>query len=283
VAIEESSRTTTSGATVAIDLFIPTPSDPAQPDAPFPTVVLSHGFARNKAQHRNNAVHMAERGILVATPNSPGWFGDSAQQDNIDALIGHVGWLLARSGTPGNSLEGCVDPSRLGLAGHSAGGAVSFEAAIGLQDTPERIGALCLLDGVPWPRTLDAAAALHPLRFGTLRGEPSNCNSSGNILDLLTTMGFNLDDVRVVGATHCDPENPTDLGCTLFCGGTNAARRTVFRNAVTFFFMESFGLSLPDEPESYAEYIHRLSGEGTVVVAPITNPVVPPRTSLETY
>jgi pimeloyl-ACP methyl ester carboxylesterase len=226
---------------------------------------------------------MAERGILVATPNSPGWFGGSAQQDNIDALIGHVAWLLARAATPGDSIERRVDLSRLGLAGHSAGGAVSFEAAIGLQDTAERVDALYLLDGVPWPRTLDAAAALRPLAFGSMRGEPSSCNGDGSILDLLTTMSFNLDDVRVVGATHCDPENPTDLGCTLFCGGTNAARRTVFRNTMTLFFMESFGLILPDEPESYTAYIHRLSGEGTVVVSPITNPVFPPRTSLETY
>lgn len=266
-----------------IRLFIPRPADPGHPAPPFPAVVLSHGFARSRAQHRTNAEWMAARGILVATPDSPGWSGGNARQDNIDALVGHVAWLVARSGAAGDSLEGRVDPSRLGLAGHSAGGAVSFEAAIALQDAPQRIRAFCLLDAVPWPRTLDAAAALQPLRFASLRAEPSSCNSNGTVLDLLDAMAFNIDDVRVVGATHCDPENPTDIGCTLFCGGTGAARRDVFRKAMTLFFMESFALSLPEEPESYTEYVERLAGEGKVAVSPVTNPGSPAKASIETY
>lgn len=45
------------------------------------------------------------------------------------------------------------------MAGHSAGGAVLFEAASLLHAEGLRISCLCLLDAVPWPRTAVAAAS----------------------------------------------------------------------------------------------------------------------------
>ena len=266
---EGSSRQLSDGTVVAIDLWIPQRLDPGLPAPPYAAVVLAHGFARNRTYMHNNARHMAERGIVVATPDSPGWFGAGAQAANIDAMVGHFGWLVARSGAPGDSLAGLVDPARLGAAGHSAGGAVGFEAAIALQggDTPLR--AVFLLDAVPWDRTLTAAPGLRPLTFGSWRAAPSSCNADGNVLALIENVASPVTDVRVIGATHCDPENPTDFLCTLTCGGGSASARSLFQRAMTLFFLDAFVISLADEPESYASFLRRVEAEGKVVSKPL--------------
>lgn len=52
------------------------------------------------------------------------------------------------------------------MAGHSAGGAVLFEAASQLHAEGLRISCLCLLDAVPWPRTSVAAASWPATEMG---------------------------------------------------------------------------------------------------------------------
>jgi len=75
-------------------------------------------------------MYLAQRGIVVLTPDMASLFGgEAAQLGCIADAVADVTWLAERSATPGDSLVGLVDPVRIGLAGHSAGGAVSFEAA----------------------------------------------------------------------------------------------------------------------------------------------------------
>ena len=262
---EASSRQLSDGSVVAIDLWIPQRTDSALPAPPYAAVVLAHGFARNRTYMRDNAKHMAARGILVAAPDSPGWFGAGAQAANIAAAVGHFGWLVTRSGTPGDTLAGLVDPTRLGAAGHSAGGAVGFEAAIVMQAGATPLRALFLLDAVPWDRTLAAAPGLRPLAFASWRAEPSSCNADGSVLRLLESLAFPATDVRLVGATHCDPENPTDFLCTLTCGGGSAAARSLFQRAMTLLFLDAFGIALADEPEPYAAFLARVEAEGKAI------------------
>jgi len=71
--------------------------------------------------------------------------------------------------------------------------------------------ALVLLDAVPWTRTLARAAGLGPLFAVNLRAEPSACNAFGSNLGLLDAVSFPVDDVRLAGTNHCDPENPSDV------------------------------------------------------------------------
>ena len=267
IAIESGSRATVTGDTLDYDLFIPQPG-PGLPQPPYPAVILTHGFARDKKFHRKNAQYMAERGILVLTPDMSSLLGgEKAQFKNIENTVDHVKWLITRSETPGDVLYHLIDPNAMGLAGHSAGGAVSFEAAIRARTSGYPVAALCLLDAVPWSRTLLRAPDLQALEFCSLRSEPAPCNSNGSVLDLLKALIFPVTDVLIVNATHVDPENPTDLPGVLFCGGTNPARRAIYQRLMYLFFQDAFQIeSVENPPETYAEELENLRIQGRVAI-----------------
>jgi len=129
VNVESGTRQAVTGARVAYDLFIPRPAADLR-GPPFPAVILIHGFARDRTFHRNNALYMAQRGIVVLTPDMVSLLGGEASQPaNVAILSDHVRWLTERSTTAGDPLAGILDARCIGLAGHSAGGAVSFASA----------------------------------------------------------------------------------------------------------------------------------------------------------
>jgi hypothetical protein len=207
-----------------------TPVDLYLPDTrPAPLVVLSHGFARNSAHHAGNAAHLAKHGFLVAVP----------EDTHPAALAGLVSNLVRSSTTRGDLLDGRIDPKRVGLAGHSAGAAASVEAAVLMQETSVPVRALCLLDGVPRRSTLDAATRLHRIPFASLRAEPSSCNARGKITRMLARIPFPVDDVTVIGSTHCDQENPSDAFCGLVCGTATRAHQQIYLQLMTFFFEDA--------------------------------------------
>ena len=125
----------------------------------------------------------------------------------------------------GDPLFGLVDPERIALAGHSAGGAVAFEAAAGgtagASRRPPRRRPVAADD--------PAAREMPVTRLLSLRSEPSACNAQGSVRKLLANLRFESDDVRIVGGTHCDAEDPTDGVCRLFCGGTSDEARAAYR------------------------------------------------------
>lgn len=269
VRVESGRRVAASGQSLAYDLFIPAPR--RNPPPPYPAVILTHGFARAKEQHRNNAQYLAERGMVVLVPNLSSLLGGEADQvRNVQDTADHVSWLLSRARTPGDPIEGLVDASRIGLAGHSAGGAVTLEAAVALQAGAGAVAAVCLLDAVPWERTLAKARELAPLAFSSLRSEPSSCNASGSVVALLENIPFPVDDFRIVGATHCDPENPTDALCRLFCGGSSEARRAHYQRLLYLFFQDTFSIpSIEAAPGTYAAFLAELEAAGSVVRRPL--------------
>lgn len=74
---------------------------------PLHELMASHGFVTVVALHSNNAVTRARDLPLV-----------------IDVM-------LARSADRDDGLFGCIDPTRIGISGHSAGGAAAISAAAG--------------------------------------------------------------------------------------------------------------------------------------------------------
>ena len=143
---------------------------------------------------------------------------------------------------------------------------MAFEAAARSQLTSLPVRALVLLDAVPWRSTLEAAEELAPLALASFRSEPSACNADGSVRGLLAALCFPVDDLRLVDATHCDPESPTDVLCRWACGGSTLLRRQLYRRLMHLFFQDA--LDLPSvEPLSagYEETLVRLEDAGRVV------------------
>jgi dienelactone hydrolase len=243
-------------------LYVPR-AGAGRPAPPWPAVVLAHGFARSGRFHETTARYLAERGLVVLVPDLVGLLGgEPARQANVSGLRDDVAWLRARSARPGDGLSGLVDPGRIALAGFSAGGALAFEAACG---APVR--AVVLLDAVPWKRTFEAAPKLPGTRLLSLRSEPSACNSGGSVRRLLASLGFASDDVRIVGGTHCDAEDPTDSLCRTFCGGTSEPARSAYRRLFYLFLGDA--LDAPPaggSPGEWAEALRRGGADGSLAV-----------------
>ena len=271
--VESGTRLAASGDEVPYDLFIPVPPADAVV-RPAPAVILTHGFGSNKFFHRNQAIYMVRRGMIVMTPNLVRLFTGESQLRNIDNTVGHLEWLAQRTATPGDELFSRLDPARLGLAGHSAGGAVSFEAAAGAQERGLGLVSLVLLDAVPWPRTVQHAGQLAPLWLSSLRGEPHPCNAGGNILTLLPNLTFPTVDTRIIGGSHCDPLNPGIAVCNILCGDSPPGTDTIFARLMYLFFRDTFGLpELGGDPLSYAQALalYELTGKArSVAVTPVS-------------
>lgn len=249
------------GVQTAYTLFLPRRTA-GLPGPPWPSLVLIHGFGRDRTYHRNTGAYLARRGIAVLTPDMESLFaGEPAQHKNIALVAGCVNWLAQRSADPKDALAGKLDPRRIALAGHSAGGAIALEGAAKCQESSTPAAALCLLDAVPWPRTLACAAELRPIAFCSLRSDPGACNAGGTALALLGHLPFPCQDIHILGASHCDPEDPTDAACTLFCGKGTARSRSLYRQLLHFFIRDALRAPCPDgHRESYASLVQRLAG-----------------------
>lgn len=270
VSIELGRRPSVSGGTLLYDLFIPQP-DPALAPPPWPAVVLTHGFARDRTRHRHNAMYLAQRGVVVLAPDMASLLGgEAAQLRCIADLVSNVAWLAERSADAGDALSGLVDPTRIGLAGHSAGGAVSFEAAIDARNTAAPVAAVCLLDAVPWDRTIARAADLPAVPFASWRSEQDACNADGSARILLGRLTFPTEDVLIVGASHCDPENPSDVLCALACGRSTPQRQALYQQFLYLFFRDALQAPpVPSEPASYAAALDEAAASGVIVRTPV--------------
>ena len=265
--MEHGTRRTTAGDQVAYSLFMPQPGESlAAP--PYPVVVISHGFARSKRFHANTACALVERGIVVLTPDLISLLGgEEAQRRNIENLVDHVRWLRTQAATEDDPLFGLRDPERIGLVGHSAGGAISLEAAIELAQAGEDIAALMLLDGVPWARTVDLAAELPEMSFASVRSEPTACNAEGAIRDVLARLPFATEDILVADGSHCDPEDPTDLLCRITCGGSSEQARAAYQELIGAFFGDALAAPNAEISHGFAATVDGLVAAGRVTTS----------------
>lgn len=267
VAVEEGERVCESGDRIGYALYYPKFKEPAGRQQ-CPAVVITHGFMRNYSFHAANAKYMAERGIIVLTPNMSELFGGGrSRQRNAQNTANHIKWLARRSEAEGDALYGLIDPKRIGLAGHSAGGAVSFQAAVISQASPTPAAALCLLDAVPWHGTIKSAASFRQIPFCSLRSEPSRFNADAEVLKLLRAMPFAVEDVLICGASHVDPENPSSTAAHIFAGGVHPDKQALYQKLMYLFFRDALGAPVMEsERETYSETLLKLQEEGRIVV-----------------
>lgn len=167
------------------------------PDEPSDiAVILAHGFSRSPKRMAGHASALAGRGITTWLPDLYSLMGGKkSRQKNVDFLLGLVRELAG------------IHPNVI-LAGHSAGGALSFMAAVEAQGESLPVASLILLDAVPWDETIEAAPRLQPLALLSMTSESSSMNAWLKVEKLHEAIGFDFTELHLVGSSHVDPENP---------------------------------------------------------------------------
>jgi dienelactone hydrolase len=198
---------------------------------PYPLLIASHGWSAGSAQQLGWAEHFATYGFVVVVPTLPNSLSPDA---NLDASL--IEGLIAKYASAGTSspAQGLVDPARIGLEGHSAGGLATTIASRQLQP-----GATVLFDPVD---ANDAGRAAYedlcrPVL--ALFADPSGCNNQAEWSSFATNTTSASTTFHVIGSSHCDGENP-DRGalCGLACNGAaNATRQAVYARYATAFFL----------------------------------------------
>ena len=117
---------TQNGQWVAADLFRPLT---ATTETPAPAVVVIPGFQRSKETQANISLELARRGIVVIAidPYAQG-FSSSSRSTRAATEEGYGAFAVIRYLTETRNLN-YVDPHRVGVTGHSAGGNAALQAA----------------------------------------------------------------------------------------------------------------------------------------------------------
>jgi dienelactone hydrolase len=191
------------------DLYLPAGRSKA------PLVIVAHGFWRSKAKMANWGRHLAEQSFAVVVPTLPAWADHARNGRAIGELID---WIAA-SISPAED----VDAENVGLVGFSAGGLATLMAA----DDP-RVRVWVGLDPVDVAGK-GVAAAMRLSAFAlVLRAEPHACNGHGNAQGIQAALNTRSLCLMVTGATHADPEWPTDSLAEAVCGKSSDSRRALF-------------------------------------------------------
>jgi predicted dienelactone hydrolase len=114
-------------------------TQPNLSQAPYPLVVFCHGYLTAKNVYKWVGNHLASWGfvtVLYSVPNN----AVRDPQQSTDGFKNSIDWALDKSAGTG-LLKGMVDPAKIGIAGHSQGGAASLWAA-GQDSRPKALVAM---------------------------------------------------------------------------------------------------------------------------------------------
>jgi dienelactone hydrolase len=204
------------GQTVEVDVY--KPIGPQKGAA-----ILTHGFTRSRTTMGEHAQALAERGVLVITPDMPCTFDFRCNASAITEMVS----LLRNTTTFGSSSQ------RVMLVGFSAGGLSSLLAA----DTPGVVGFVGL---DPFDRVLsnetERAGITASRKLTTeallLRAPASRCNANAVAAPWGAELKALWRDDLIAGASHCDFEAPSDWKCRLACGETDPTRQLQVRSGI---------------------------------------------------
>jgi dienelactone hydrolase len=125
--------TTISANNDLADIYYPKPSDITAKKYSFPMVLLLQGALVDKSFYSNYASLVARYGFIVAVPNHfrplpfnpslpPGLVSETSQ------IAAFLSQMAVENTNPASPIVGLVNTQRLGLLGHSFGGAVGLSA-----------------------------------------------------------------------------------------------------------------------------------------------------------
>jgi predicted dienelactone hydrolase len=215
-------------------------------------LVLAHGFGGNTIGFDSYARALAARGYVVAAPtfpltnaDAPGGFqtglADIVSQPGDVSFV--IDRMLAASADPGDVLHGRIDGTRIGVMGHSLGGATV--AALTRLDccTDPRVGAVVAVAPAVYVMDLFASGALHAGGPPTLclTGDQDTAVPSSFVRGYFDAIDPPRVYVQLVGANHVnliesfgDPsllastEHASDAFLSEYLSGDDAELRSTF-------------------------------------------------------
>jgi Chlorophyllase len=118
------------------DIYFPNPSNRKTGNYSFPVALLLQGFNVDKSDYSNFASIVARYGFVVVVPNSlrtlpiplQPIFGDTGLFPQTSQINDVLAQIKIENSNPVSPIAGIVNTQKLGLLGHSAGGAVGLSA-----------------------------------------------------------------------------------------------------------------------------------------------------------
>lgn len=186
-----------------------------------PLIVFRHGFSRSKAVLNDYGTHWAKRGFNVILNDSrTGISPDYTGKDSND-MIDCANWAVLRSATAGNYLTNKIDPSRVVLGGHSAGGYTAEIATyknVAQGEGNFDCAVMVLYDPVPtdvgYAETIAQSITIPSVM---LYGVSDICNSFGSGTGIFQNTAGPSYGIYVKAADHCDFESYYTSACAIAC------------------------------------------------------------------
>lgn len=222
------------GATRATDVYYPASGAAVDPAAGrCPVVLFGHGFTRSKSRYADFGRHLASRGFVVLIADYRcGILSGCDAVANAAEMSALVDWIVDRDADPASIFFGHIAVEQIGTSGHSAGGLQAILAAA----LDRRVRAVAPMDPVDGSGLGAQALPTLDLPVAITHSERSSCNAFGSPEALYRAARAPKRRLLVVGATHCDPEQDAEAGCTIACGGWDAERHRRYLGAVTGWF-----------------------------------------------
>ena len=214
--VKRSGTVDSEGTAVAVDFYF------RDDGVKRPGVVVTHGFMRSKRYMAGWGAALAERGMVAAVVTQPFLAKHLRNAKALEAVVAagrRQAWPMALNG-------------RMGLMGFSMGGLTTLLAASRMDEPVE---AWVGLDPVDFDGKGAAVAGRVKVAGLALLAEPAPFNLEGNALSMLADYGGEVTVWRVAGATHCEPESPTDWLGQLACGPVDEKRQRLFRETALDF------------------------------------------------